>query len=265
MKFQSVIRSFIQLDVFKGGGLARAAKGRVLSLILSDVPGDHIDAIASGPTVPDSTTPSDALGVLTKYKIRVPESVRRFLEAPEEVNRGSLGSRVENRIIGSNALAMSAAAQAAEQNGLHAEMLESPLMGEARQAGPDLARRLRVEASSSGRPMCIIGGGETTVKVTGNGRGGRNQEIALSTVDGMDGLRDCFLVALATDGEDGPTDAAGAVVTGQSRDQAEALGMHAQDFLGRNDAYTYFDALQDLIRTGPTGTNVNDLVLLFRL
>lgn len=254
-----------QLDVLKGGGLAEAAKGRVLSLVLSDVPGDHLEAIASGPTVLDSTTRSDALGILSKYRIEVPENVLRFLESPTEVKNRSLASRVENRIIGSNALAKLAAADAAEQDGLHAQVLESPLKGEARQAGPDLATRLRAATLNSARPMCIIGGGETTVRVTGSGRGGRNQELALSAVDGMDGLKDCFLVALATDGEDGPTDAAGAVVAGQTRDQAVALGMHAQDFLTRNDAYTYFDALGDLIRTGPTGTNVNDLVLLFRL
>lgn len=252
-----------QLDRVKGGGLARATKARVLSLILSDVIGSPLEAIASGPTVPDPTIKEDAIGVLKKYALfeNTPNSILDILLTTDNAGQ-SFNKRVQNIIVGDNKLAAKAALKQAEHQGFHAEILTSELQGEARDVGMMLAQRLRNESLKRPRPFCLIAGGETTVTITGNGRGGRNQELALSAVHELDGLEDVMLIALGTDGDDGPTDAAGAVVTGESASRAESLGLDAAGHLSRNDAYPFFQALGDLIKTGPTGTNVNDLVFL---
>jgi hydroxypyruvate reductase len=166
-------------------------------------------------------------------------------------------------MIGDNKLAARAAFQQAEREGFQAEILTNELQGEARDVGRQLAQRLRMETSKRARPFCLIAGGETTVTLKGNGKGGRNQELALSAVDELRGLENVMLVALGTDGDDGPTDAAGAVVAGESAGRAESLGLEAAAYLSRNDAYPFFDKLGDLLKTGPTGTNVNDLIFLF--
>lgn len=170
--------------------------------------------------------------------------------------------RVTNIIIGDNNIAAVAAMEQARREGFNAEILTNELQGEAREAGKMLAKRLKAEFLKKNRPFCLIAGGETTVTIHGNGKGGRNQELALAAVEELRDLDDVLLVSLATDGEDGPTDAAGAVVTGESARRAESLGMDAAGHLSRNDAYHFFQALGDLIRTGPSGTNVNDLVFL---
>jgi glycerate 2-kinase len=258
-----------QLDRIKGGGLARATKAKIVSLILSDVIGNPLEAIASGPTVPDPTTKQDALAILEKYTLeqRVPDSILLHLEhdrvVSEHQEHESGFSNVENIIIGDNKLAAQAALEQAEQEGFQAEILTNELQGEAREVGRDLARRLREESSRRARPFCLIAGGETTVTIRGEGKGGRNQELALNAVRELKGLQNVMLIALGTDGDDGPTDAAGAVVTGETAHRAEVLGLNAADSLSRNDAYPFFDALGDLLKTGPTGTNVNDLVFLF--
>lgn len=254
-----------RLDRVKGGGLARATKAQVVSLILSDVIGNPLEAIASGPTVPDPTTREDAIAVLRKYKIedQVPETIRMYLESgsvPPPVRRQDFGVHI---IVGDNRLAAQAALEQAKREGFDAEILINELQGEARKMGVMLAKRLRDEMIKRPRPFCLIAGGETTVTIHGKGRGGRNQELALAAVDGLGDLQNALLISLATDGEDGPTDAAGAVVTEETRQRAERLGLKAADHLSRNDAYAFFDALDDLIRIGPTGTNVNDLVFLF--
>lgn len=254
-----------QLDRLKGGGIAAAAKGRILSLILSDVPGDHLEAIASGPTVPDPTTPQDAMRVLEKYGVHPPAGVDGILRAAPRAKEAAVSDRVENLLVGSNRVAMASAAEQASIEGISTKILDGALDGEARHAGIEMAEILRSMEPGTAHPSCMIVGGETTVKVTGGGKGGRNQELVLAAVDRIRSLENCLLVALATDGEDGPTDAAGAVVTGQTWHRATSLGMKAEEYLRRNDAYSYFDALGDLIKTGPTGTNVNDLVLLLRL
>ena len=256
-----------QLDRIKGGGLARATKAKVISLILSDVIGNPLEAIASGPTSPNPTTNTDALVILQKYGIEneVPSSIREFLESRSElleIEKQEPPLQIQNTIIGDNAFAAQAALEQAGREGFSAEVLTNELQGEAREVGMSLARQLREEAGRRPRPFCLIAGGETTVTVKGNGKGGRNQEFALSTVKELAGVQDVFLITLGTDGEDGPTDAAGAVVTGESAWQAERLGVDAADHLSRNDAYAFFEALGDLLRTGPTGTNVNDLVFL---
>lgn len=263
-----------QLDRVKGGGLARATKARVISLILSDVISNPLEAIASGPTVRDPTTNEDALAVLEKYFSNLATETRRHGESIKSVTqclRGSRRSKAEdydysraqNIIIGDNKLAAAAAREHAKREGFDAEILTNELQGEAREVGVMLAKRSRDECATRKRPFCLIAGGETTVTLRGNGRGGRNQELALAAVEELRDLEDVMLVSLATDGEDGPTDAAGAVATGKSARRGERLGLDAAGYLSRNDAYHFFQKLGDLLMTGPSGTNVNDLVFLF--
>jgi hydroxypyruvate reductase len=262
-----------QLDRVKGGGLARSTKAKMISLILSDVIGNPLEAIASGPTVPDPTTKVDAVAILHKYKLEkeVPKSILDILfSVPSlaltaEDGGGSVGGRVQNIIVGDNKLAALAALKQAEREGFYAEILTNELQGEAREAGRELAHRLHEESAKRARPFCLIAGGETTVTIRGKGKGGRNQEVALGAVAELNGLENGMLVALATDGDDGPTDAAGAVATGESAQLAESLGLDATDHLSRNDAYPFFEKLGDLLKTGPTGTNVNDLIFLFAI
>ena len=267
-----------ELDRIKGGGLVQATKATVISLILSDVIGNPLEAIASGPTVQNPTTREDALQVLdTYFGERTREtprdrdslnSVTQWLRGSKEVdprkNREDFKA-VRNIIIGDNRRASIAAKEQAEKEGIHSEVLMNDLQGEARAQGVILAQRLREEMAKRSRPFCLIAGGETTVTLRGNGKGGRNQELALAAVPRLDGLQNAMLISLATDGDDGPTDAAGAVVTGETAQRAVALGLDATGHLSRNDAYPFFNALDDLIRTGPTGTNVNDLVFLCAL
>lgn len=262
-----------QLDRVKGGGLARATKATIVSLILSDVIGNPLEAIASGPTVPDTTTREAARRILKKYELekQVPISILDILFRAPALHPEKLVARdgenrferAQNIIIGDNKLAAEAALKQAEQEGIPAEILTNELQGEARRLGRELAYRLRVESSTRDRPFVWIAGGETTVTLRGNGKGGRNQELALSAVNELRGLENVMLITLATDGEDGPTNAAGAVVTGESAPRAESLGLDAEGSLSRNDAYPFFEALGDLLKPGPTGTNVNDLVFLF--
>jgi hydroxypyruvate reductase len=212
-----------QLDRIKGGGLARATKAKILSLILSDVIGNRLEAIASGPTVPDPTVKKDALEILKKYDLeqQVPDSIWLHLQDNSLVSKYQEQARglnnVHNIVIGDNKLAAQAALEQAHQEGFHAEILTNELQGEARDVGHELAHRLRVDSSTRTRPFCLIAGGETTVTIRGEGKGGRNQELALAAVDELSGLQDVILIALATDGDDGPTDAAGAVVTGDRK------------------------------------------------
>lgn len=261
------------LDRVKGGGLARATKAKIISLILSDVIGNPLEAIASGPTAPDPTTQTDALKILEKYfsSSRSLQSPVSFLETLKP--NDPIFSRVQNIIIGDNRLAAQAALEQAQREGFDSEILTNELQGEARDVGVLLANRLRDEMTKRPRPFCLIAGGETTVTlrrgsgqaIRGNGKGGRNQELALAAVNELHDLSNVMLIALATDGEDGPTDAAGAVATGESAQRAKRLGLSEADSLSRNDAFPFFESLGDLIRTHPTGTNVNDLIFLFAL
>lgn len=265
------------LDAVKGGGLARAAcPATLVTLALSDVVGDHLDVIASGPTVPDPTTFADAWNVLERYHLveRVPASIREHLGAgrggqlPDTPKPGdALFEKVQNVIVGSNRQAAEAARCRAQQAGYHTLLLTTFLQGEARQAGRFLAAIARQVASDGHplpRPACLIAGGETTVTLNPSsaGLGGRNQEMALAAVSELAGLEGITFIALATDGGDGPTDAAGAVVTGQTLARAAALGLHPADFLAGNDAYHFFEPLGDLLKPGPTRTNVNDLAIV---
>jgi hydroxypyruvate reductase len=260
-----------RLERVKGGGVARLANGAaVISLILSDVVGNPLEAIASGPTAPDPLTNAGALSILAKYKLedKIPASVLKALhDAPETPKPGDpLFEKVQNALVGSNLMAAQAALRQAAEEGFNSYLLRADLEGEAREVAFELATLLR-QARKTGdpvpRPACIIAGGETTVTLIGNGKGGRNTELALAAVNDLADFPGVMLVTLATDGEDGPTDAAGAVVTGATYRRARELGMKQGKYLERNDSYTFFEALGDLLKSGPTGTNVNDLTLLF--
>jgi hydroxypyruvate reductase len=265
------------LDGIKGGGLARAAfPADVLTLILSDVIGDPLDVIASGPTVPDPTTFADALGVLERYRLveQIPQTVLHHLRqgagglSPETPKPGEpLFDHVQNVIVGSNRQAALAAVAQARLEGMNSLLLTSYLQGEASQAGrfaAALARQIAGQGEPLSRPACLVLGGETTVTLSNStGLGGRNQELALGSVLDLAGLPGVVIVTLATDGGDGPTDAAGAVVTGETLGRALALGLAPHQFLAQHDAYHFFEPLGDLLRPGPTLTNVNDLVFVF--
>jgi glycerate 2-kinase len=264
------------LEKLKGGGLARMVyPATMITLILSDVIGNPLDVIASGPTVADETTFQDAQAIVHKYQIeeKVPPAVLGHLEegaagnVPETVKRGDASlERVHNLVIGDNFMAAQAAYKAALQHGFNSVILTTHLHGEAREAGKFLAsvvQQIDKFAFPLQRPLCIIVGGETTVTLRGDGMGGRNQEVALAAVSDLNGLRDVAMVTLATDGEDGPTDAAGAIVSGNTYTWGLSLGIMPQKYLRSNDSYHYFEALDALIKIGPTGTNVNDLAFLF--
>jgi hydroxypyruvate reductase len=264
------------LDRLKGGQLARlAAPAHLITLILSDVVGDPLDVIASGPTVPDPTTFADAREILDRYRLlsQVPAGILAHLERgrqgeiPENPGPDDpLFRNVDHFVIGNNLQAADAAVRQAGEEGFAALLLTTFLQGEARQAGRTLAAIARQVARTGqpvGHPACLVAGGETTVTLQGEGRGGRNQELALAAVTDLAGLPDVALVTLATDGGDGPTDAAGAVATGETLARARQAGLDPSDYLARNDSYHFFAALGDLLKPGPTMTNVNDLAFLF--
>jgi hydroxypyruvate reductase len=236
-------------------------------LILSDVVGNPLEAIASGPTAPDPSSRDDAFNIIRKYKLenQIPNSILDMLRVSSETPKpgDEIFNRVQNVLVGSNAQAAQAALEAAQAEGFHAQILQADLQGEAREVAKVICDRLKEAVKTNPRPFCLIAGGETTVTVRGNGLGGRNQELALASVTELADIENVMLIALATDGEDGPTDAAGAVVTGETYNQGAALGFSPKTFLQENDAYHYFEAIDDLLLPGPTGTNVNDLIFCF--
>ncbi len=262
------------LSRVKGGQLAKlAAPAATLTLILSDVIGDPLDAIASGPTVPDPTTFEMAERILKQYNLapRLPASViahlQRGLHAQVPETPKKLPLCPKNIIIGNNLMAARAGLRAARKEGFNAQILTTSLRGEASQAGGVLGAILRQMASTGEplpRPACVIAGGETTVTLGESpGLGGRNLELALGAVEDLADCPNVALISLATDGDDGPTDAAGAVVTGETLARAKKRNLFPSDFLARHDAYNFFEPLGDLLKPGPTGTNVNDLNFLF--
>ena len=249
----------------KGGRLARlAAPAHVVTLILSDVVGDPPDVIASGPTVPDVTTVADACEVLERYQITSGDEACSFLE--ETPKPGDVAfERVLNVIVGSNRQGAMAAVANARHQGFEALLLSTYIEGEAREVArvaAGLAKGVRMHNDPLGPPACLVWGGETTVTVRGDGKGGRNQELALAAALALEGWPGVLIMALATDGTDGPTDAAGAVITGRTIERARELGLDPWETLRENDSYPFFDALDDLIKIGATGTNVNDLLFV---
>jgi len=263
------------LSRLKGGQLARlAAPARVVALVLSDVVGDDLATIGSGPTAPDPTRFEDALAVLGRRGVRAPPAVRRLLEQgaagerPETPKPGSaIFRRVSHRILGNNAASLEAAETEARRRGLRTLRLTSRLEGEAREVARALVAVLH-ECAVTGRParapLCLLAGGETTVTVRGAGRGGRNQELAVACARPLSRLpRHAVVASLATDGVDGNSDAAGGVVDDQSLARAAARRLGSpEECLERSDSGSWLAGLDDRIVTGPTGTNVVDLVLL---
>jgi hydroxypyruvate reductase len=261
------------LSDIKGGQLALASVAEVLTLALSDVVGDDLSVIASGPTVPDDSTFADALAVLDRrgsperYPPRVVARLRRGAggQVPETPGRGDPRlARASARVIGRQRGALDGARAAAESIGYHVHVIPEPITGEARVAATAYAARVAALLPSLPRPACVLSSGETTVTVRGTGRGGRNQEFAFAMAQSLDRLGTSVAAAsIGTDGIDGPTDAAGAVVDPATFARAREAGITApQAFLDDNDTYTFFDRLGDLVRTGPTGTNVGDLQIL---
>lgn len=263
------------LSRLSGGQLARLAQpAPVVALILSDVVGDPLDVIASGPTAPDPTTYATAQAILARYNLmeQTPSSIARHLEA------GAAGRIAEtpkpgdpefadvvNVIVGSNRLAALAAIAEAKRLGYNTLLLTTFMEGEAREVAKvtaALAKSIRAHGDPIQPSACLVWGGETTVTVRGQGKGGRNQELALAAALALEGLPDMALLALATDGTDGPTDAAGAIVDGRTAELARAAGWDPATALANNNAYPLLDAVGALLRTGPTGTNVNDITVL---
>jgi len=273
------------LSAVKGGRLAQAAyPATVVTLLLSDVIGDRLDVIASGPTAPDGSNFADALAVIAKYRLaeKMPPRVSDYLkrgengQVAETVKHGDRClDRTRNAIVGAIGLALDAAAEKSRQLGLPAKIIGAELHGEARAAAAFLAQAARdtLAGMRDGERCCLLSGGETTVTVSGNGKGGRNQEFALAFALEIEGLAGVSLLSAGTDGNDGPTDAAGALVDGRTAARARGLGIDPALYLENNDSYSFFQRLDELsggelsggqrhFKTGPTGTNVMDMQLL---
>lgn len=260
----------------KGGQLASLIyPAEAVCLILSDVIGDRLDVIASGPTVPDNSTFKDAIDILKKYSIwnNTPKPIINYLlkgmkgdiaETPKAGNPAF--KRISNIIIGNNKSAVASAEKKAKELGYHTMVLSTFIEGEAREIGK-LFGAIAKEIAEFERPLkrkaCIIAGGETAVTVKGKGKGGRAQEFALSAALMINGLKDAAIVGVGTDGTDGPTDAAGAIADGTTVKRANEKGLDIKVYLENNDSYSLFKKLNDLIITGPTNTNVNDLYMAF--
>lgn len=268
----NTIRKHISLS--KGGQMARAAfPATTVNLMLSDVVGDRVDVIASGPFVPDSSTFEDAWGIVAKYDLPIPASVKEYLqkglrgEAPETPKKGDpLFAKVHNVIIGSNILALEAAQEAAEAMGYGCLILSSMVEGETREiakAHTAIAKEILQSGHPLKPPACIISGGETTVTIRGKGLGGRNQEFCLASALELSGApQRVVILSGGTDGNDGPTEAAGAVVDALTTSRGAAAGLQALEALNHNDSFHFFERSGDLLITGPTKTNVMDVRLV---
>ena len=244
-----------RLSCVKGGRFAElCAPARVLSIVLSDVVGDRLDMIASGPAYPDSSTCAEAQAIAEKYHLRLSDAARRCLaeETPKRADN------VQTQIIGSVRLLCAAAVERCAQLGYAPEILTDTLDCEAREAGAELAKRALAQTK---RPCALIAGGETIVHVTGQGKGGRNQELALAAAEGIRGTRDIVIFSVGSDGTDGPTDAAGGICDGETAVRLDAAGYPIQRALEENNAYHALKLADALLITGPTGTNVNDVAV----
>ena len=263
------------LSAIQGGRLAEACKAPILALIISDVTGDAATHIASGPCAPDPTTFSDALAVLDRYDLDAPPAVRRILcagrdDAAHETPKpdSAIFAKVENRIIASAHASLVLAAHYFQHLGITPLILGDTVTGEAREIAKSyaaFAREIRCYPRELKAPVALLSGGETTVTVKGNGRGGRNTEFLLSLLIELDGLEEVYALACDTDGLDGSENNAGALITPDSLARAEKLRLNAVTFLDNNDAYTFFQQLNDLIITGATYTNVNDYRIIIIL
>ncbi|MZR31768.1 glycerate kinase type-2 family protein [Sneathiella litorea] len=257
------------LSAIKGGRLAVAAyPAKVVTLMISDVPGDDPAVIASGPTVPDMTTSADARAVLEKYGIDIPSSIDTFLnssasETPEPDHPAF--AKAQSIMIATPQESLQAAAALAASKGITPVILGDSIEGEARDVAAvmaAIARQVKFHDQPAAKPCVLISGGETTVTVKSEegatGRGGRNAEFLLALADHLDGLAGVYALACDTDGIDGTEDNAGAIITPDTLERASKAGLSAKEYLARHDSYSLFDGLGDLIKTGPTRTNVND-------
>lgn len=269
----NVIRKHISR--LKGGQLAQlVTPATLITLVLSDVVGDRLDAIASGPTVPDPSTFQNCLDIVMHYNLltRLPESIRTRLQRgqagaePETPKpHTAVFARCQTVIIGSNRIALQMACTTAQDLGYTTLLLSSSVQGEAREVArvyAAIAQEIRRSGAPLAPPACVLAGGEPTVTLRGDGKGGRNQELALATALDITDLEGVVLLSGGTDGTDGPTDAAGAWADGQTVARARTLGLDPESYLRRCDSYHFFAALDDLLITGPTGTNVMDMHLL---
>ena len=264
------------LSMIKGGQLARAiSPATCINLILSDVIGDPLESIASGPTAPDPATFQDAWGIIEKYKLGdlLPVSIKEYLEKglkseiPDTLKEGdAVFKKVHNFILGNNLGALKTAQKTAEDLGFNSIILSSRVQGEAREVAKvtaAVAQEIIHRDIPLPRPACVLIGGETTVTLKGKGKGGRNQELALSALIAMRNVDGHYLIAsCGTDGTDGPTDAAGGMVDPEIWDRVRESGLLPEKFLENNDAYTFLEQTGGLIKTGPTGTNVMDIILV---
>ncbi len=247
-----------RLSAIKGGRFAMACGGaRIVSIILSDIIGDPLDMIASGPACPDSSTSADAHAVIKKYGLKLSDKALSLMdvETPKALEN------IETIITGSVTQLCASAAETAKKLGYKPLILTASLCCEAREAGSFLASIAQYHRGC-GEPLAFIAGGETVVHVTGGGLGGRNQELALSGALGIAGMKDVCLFSVGSDGTDGPTDAAGGIVTGETKGKLDALGISIPGALKANDSYNALKQAGGLIFTGPTGTNVNDMCCL---
>jgi hydroxypyruvate reductase len=263
------------ISEIKGGQLARLAyPATVLSLLLSDVIGDDLDVIGSGPTASDASTFATARGILDKYGLfdRIPASVRSRIErgiareipeTPKADDRAF--ERTTNLVVGSNRLAVDAAARKAKELGMKPVVLSTLIEGETRDVArmhSAIAREVLLSGRPARPPVCLISGGETTVTLRGKGLGGRNQEFVLAAALDLAGCHNAVVLSGGTDGTDGPTDAAGAIADGMTLCRADQMGLDARRYLAANDSYHFFEPLGDLLKTGPTNTNVMDIRLM---
>ncbi len=260
------------ISTLKGGQMARMAfPATLVSLILSDVIGDNPDVISSGPTAPDVSTFHECIMILKKYQLynEIPETVLKHLkkgeksEIPETPKLDDdCFKKVQNLIVGNNRMAAQAAAEKAETLGYQTKILTTELQGKAREAATYLVSQFHEEMQKSNKPFCLIAAGETTVNIQGNGKGGRNQELALAAANALQKMKDVCLLSAGTDGNDGPTDAAGAIVDHETVERAREMGIDPLLFLENNDSWHFFEKLGDHVKTGPTNTNVMDLQIM---
>lgn len=263
------------LSTIKGGGLARAVyPATLITLILSDVVGDDLDSIASGPCVPDSRTYSDCKAIFTKYSIedKIPSTVLKHIESgiagivPETPKAGQdFFKKTQNVIVARNFDALLKAKEKADELGYATLLLSSMIEGETSDAAVNhmaIGAEIQLHGYPVEKPACLISGGETTVTIKGEGKGGRNQEFVLAAALRMTGMENAVVLSGGTDGSDGPTDAAGAIADSTTLERAASKGLDAREYLGNNDSYNFFNELNDLYKTGPTNTNVMDLRIL---
>jgi len=257
------------LSAIKGGRLAAAAyPAKIVALMISDVPGDDASIIASGPTVPDPSTNEDALGIIEKYGIDVPDNMRRLLDTAEETPKPGdpCFENVENIMIATPQASLEAAAAVAREAGVTPVILGDSIEGESRDVAlvhAGIARQCAMRGQPEQPPCVLISGGETTITLKGNGKGGPNSEFLLSLAIALDGMEHIYALAGDTDGVDGSEDNAGALIYPDTLARAEKAGINPKAMLANNDPYRFFKGIGDLLETGPTLTNVNDLRAIF--